>query len=374
VRNFARTDTSLVARWWWTVDHWSLATLAMLIGVGAILSLAASPAVAERIGLEPFHFVRRQFLFLVPAVALMVGVSVLSPRAIRRLASVVFIAAVGLLILTLLIGPEIKGARRWIAIGGLSIQASEFIKPAFAVVTAWMFAEQCKGEGFPGRAAAVALYAIVITLLLLQPDLGMAVVVSTVWFVQFFLAGLPLLWVAILGIAGIAGLVGAYLVFPHVASRVDRFLDPSSGDSYQVEKAIEAFMNGGVLGRGPGEGTVKEVLPDAHTDFVFAVAGEELGLAACLIIVGLFAFIVLRGFGRLMRERSLFVLVAASGLLVQFGIQAVINIASSLRMMPTKGMTLPFISYGGSSLLGLALGMGMVLALTRQRPPSEDAL
>jgi cell division protein FtsW len=346
----------------------------MLIGIGAILSLAASPAVAERIGLEPFHFVRRQFFFLMPSVAILISVSILSPRAIRRLASIVFIVAAGLLVLTLLVGPEIKGARRWIALGSLSIQASEFIKPAFAVVSAWMFAEQCKGEGFPGKAAAVVLYATVVTLLLLQPDLGMAVVVSAVWFTQFFLAGLPMLWVIALGLAGLGGLVGAYLVFPHVASRVDRFLDPSSGDSYQVEKAIEAFMNGGVFGRGPGEGTVKEVLPDAHTDFVFAVAGEELGLAACLLIVALFAFIVLRGFGRLMQERSLFVLIAASGILVQFGTQAIINMASSLRMMPTKGMTLPFISYGGSSLLGLGLGMGMVLALTRHRPTSEDNL
>jgi len=374
VKEFARTDTSLIARWWWTVDHWSLGTLAMLIGVGAILSLAASPSVAERIGLEPFHFVRRQFIFLLPSVAILVSVSLLSPRATRRLASIVFLVSVALLALTLLFGPEIKGARRWIAIGSLSIQASEFIKPAFAVVSAWMFAEHCKGEGFPGKAAAVFLYMIVVALLLLQPDLGMAVVVSTVWFVQFFLAGLPLLWVVTMGVAGVAGLIGAYLVFPHVASRVDRFLDPSSGDSYQVEKAIEAFMNGGVLGRGPGEGTVKEVLPDAHTDFVFAVAGEELGLAACLLIVALFAFVVLRGFGRLMQERSLFVLIAGSGLLVQFGVQAIINMASSLRMMPTKGMTLPFISYGGSSLLGLALGMGMMLALTRRRTASEDTL
>lgn len=374
MRNFARTDTSLVARWWWTVDHWSLGTLAVLIGVGAILSLAASPSVAERIGLDPFHFVRRQFIFLIPSVVILVGVSILSPRAVRRLACIVFVAAVALLALTLLIGPEIKGARRWIAIGGLSIQASEFIKPAFAVVSAWMFAEHCKGEGFPGKPLAVVIYAIVVALLLLQPDLGMAIVVSAVWFAQFFLAGLPIIWVIALAGAGAAGLVGAYLVFPHVASRVDRFLDPASGDSYQVERAIEAFMNGGILGRGPGEGTVKEVLPDAHTDFVFAVAGEELGLAACLLIVALFAFIVLRGFGRLMQERSLFVLIAASGILVQFGMQAIINMASSLRMMPTKGMTLPFISYGGSSLLGLALGMGMVLALTRSRPASEDTL
>ncbi len=195
----------------------------------------------------------------------------------------------------------------------------------------------------------------------------MAVVVSVVWFTQFFLAGLRLYWVAVGLASGVAGLVGAYLTLPHVASRIDRFFDPASGDSYQVDRAMDAFMNGGLWGRGPGEGTVKEYLPDAHADFVFAVAGEELGLVVCLLIVALFAFIVLRGFSRLLQENNLFVVLAATGLLVQFGLQAVINMASSLHLMPTKGMTLPFLSYGGSSLLSLGLCMGMALALTRRR-------
>jgi cell division protein FtsW len=201
----------------------------------------------------------------------------------------------------------------------------------------------------------------------------MAVVVSAVWFTQFFLAGLRLYWLAAGLAGGVVSLIGAYLVLPHVASRVDRFLDPASGDSYQVDRSMDAFMNGGMWGRGPGEGTVKEYLPDAHADFVFAVAGEELGLVLCLVIVALFAFVVLRGFSRLLQETNLFIVLAATGLFVQFGLQAIINMASSLHLMPTKGMTLPFISYGGSSLLSLGLAMGMALALTRRRFGGAEA-
>jgi cell division protein FtsW len=249
----------------------------------------------------------------------------------------------------------------------LSIQPSEFIKPTFAVVAAWMFAEQRLQPQFPGNALALGLYLVVACLLLLQPDVGMTLVVSAVWFIEFFLAGLPLAWVLTGLVIGLGGVVGAYRMFAHVASRVDRFLDPTLGDGYQVTTALEAFHIGGLFGRGPGEGRVKAVLPDAHTDFIMAVAGEEFGLLLCLLVVGLFAFIVLRGFIRMMTEENLFVLLATSGLLVQFGLQAIINMASTLHMMPTKGMTLPFISYGGSSTLALSLGMGMVLALTRKR-------
>jgi cell division protein FtsW len=220
----------------------------------------------------------------------------------------------------------------------------------------------------------MVLYGAVVVLLLKQPDLGQTFVVSCVWFGQFFLAGLPMIAVGILGILGISGLIGAYFIFPHVSSRIDRFLDPAAGDNYQVSRSLEAFMNGGMFGTGPGQGTVKMSLPDAHADFVFAVAGEELGLIWCLILVGLFAFIVMRGFSRVVRDDNLFVLLAGSGLLIQFGLQAAINMGSALHLMPTKGMTLPFISYGGSSLLALGLGMGMVLALTRKRSGGGDGI
>jgi cell division protein FtsW len=364
---FARTDRSMVAQWWWTVDRWTIIAIAALVAFGSLLVMAASPAVAERIGTDGLHFVRRYFAVLPIALGIMFVISLQSPRTIRRIAVAGFVIATILLAYTFIGGVEIKGARRWINLPGLSLQPSEFVKPTFAVVSAWLFAQHKLQPGFPGQWIAMALYAVVVGLLIKQPDLGMAVVVSAVWFTQFFLAGLRLYWVAVGMASGVAGIVGAYFALPHVASRIDRFLDPAAGDSYQVDRSMEAFMKGGLWGRGPGEGTVKEYLPDAHADFVFAVAGEELGLLVCLVIVALFAFIVLRGFSRLLQEGNLFVVIAATGLFVQFGLQAIINMASSLHLMPTKGMTLPFISYGGSSMLSLALAMGMALALTRRR-------
>jgi cell division protein FtsW len=365
--SFARTDQSAVARWWWTVDRWTLIAVAALIGFGALLSMAASPAVAERIGYDSLHFAKRHLLMLPPAICLMFLVSLQTPKTIRRIALIGFAISVALLAYTFIGGVEIKGARRWINLPGLSLQPSEFVKPTFAVVVAWLFAEQRQNPRLPGTEIAAVLFLVVVGLLVKQPDLGMAVVVTSVFFAQAFMAGLRLYWVALGLAAGAGGLVGAYFLLPHVTSRINRFLDPASGDSYQVDKSIGAFMQGGLFGRGPGEGRVKEVLPDAHADFVFAVAGEELGLILCLVIVALFAFIVLRGFSRVFQEANLFVVLGATGLFVQFGLQAVINMASSLHLMPTKGMTLPFLSYGGSSMLALALGMGMALALTRRR-------
>ncbi|HIJ38204.1 MAG TPA: FtsW/RodA/SpoVE family cell cycle protein, partial [Rhodospirillaceae bacterium] len=257
----SRTDTSVIGRWWWTVDRWTMASVAMLAGVGAMLILAASPAVAERIGTDHFHFVRRQFVFLPPALLVIFAVSLLSPLQVRRLACLGFIGALLMMAATLLLGQEIKGATRWITLAGISIQPSEFVKPTFAVVAAWMFAEQRLNENFPGNAVSLGLYFLVAALLLLQPDVGMTLVVSSVWFVEFFLAGLPLVWVMLGMVVGLGGLVSAYFTFSHVASRIDRFLDPAAGDSYQVATALQAFHYGGLFGRGPGEGRVKAVLP-----------------------------------------------------------------------------------------------------------------
>ena len=365
---FPRTDTSLLGRWWWTIDRWMLAAVVLIAAIGAVMTMAASPAVAERIGLDGFYFIRRQFMFLPLALVDMIGASLLSSRGIRRLSLFVFAAAVVLMVLTLFIGVETKGASRWIQLGGLSLQPSEFIKPSFAVLAAWMLSEQKLDDRFPGYAVSTGLFVLVIGLLLLQPDVGMSTVVAGVWALQIFLAGLPILLVALIAFLFIGGGVGAYLSFDHVRSRVDRFLDPTDSGGYQVDRALEAFRNGGLFGRGPGEGRVKEVLPDAHADFIFAVAGEEFGLIVVLLIVILFAFVVLRGFSRVFKENDLFVLIAAAGLLVQFGLQAIINMASTTNLVPPKGMTLPFISYGGSSTVALALGIGMVLGLTRARP------
>ncbi|MED5366331.1 MAG: putative peptidoglycan glycosyltransferase FtsW [Pseudomonadota bacterium] len=368
----ARTDTSLLGRWWWTVDRWLITCLLLIIAMGAILVLAASPSVAERIGLDAYHFVRRQFIILPLALTVMFAVSLLSPLQVRRLAAIGFLGCVVLLALTPLVGAEIKGARRWISLAGMSLQVSEFVKPCLAVISAWMFAEWRRRPEFPGHAVAITLYTAVVGGLLLQPDFGQSVLITLVFIGQFFLAGLPVACLVATGALGLAGLVGAYFLFPHVTSRVNRFLDPTSGDTYQVDRSLEAFINGGFLGTGPGEGEIKQLLPDAHADFIFSVAGEEFGAITCLLIIVLFGFVVLRGFSRLFADGSLFVLLAGAGLLMQFGLQALVHMASALQLAPAKGMTLPFISYGGSSLIALALAMGMALALTRRRVHEGD--
>ena len=368
---FARDDRSVLGRWWWTVDRWTLAALALLVAVGILLTFAASPAVAERIGYEPLHFLRQQLMFLPLALAMMLGGSLLSLTGVRRLAFGVLALSLVLLLLTPFAGIEVKGATRWLSLGLFTIQPSEFVKPAFVVASASLLAERRLRASFRGDLVSFALLLLIVGLIALQPDFGATLALSAVWLFQLFLSGAGLVWIMFL-IAGAVGLaIGGYLLLPHVASRVDRFLDPSSGDSYQIDRSLDAFLSGGLFGRGPGQGTVKEVLPDAHTDFIFAVAGEEFGLLLCILIVGLFAFIVLRGFVRVLREHNLFVLLAVGGLLAQFGLQAIINMGVTLDLMPAKGMTLPFISYGGSSLIAVAFGMGMVLALTRRRPGSE---
>ena len=368
---FSRTDRSMLSHWWWTVDRWTVAAIIVIVATGAILALAASPPVAQRLGLDTFYFAHRQFIVLPIALILMFSVSLLNREGVRLLALVCFGLSVLLMIYTMFSGVEIKGATRWIFIAGNSLQPSEFVKPSFAIVTAWMFAAWRLREDFPGYMVAVGLYLAVAALLLMQPDVGMAILVSVAWGVQFFLAGLPMVLVMAIGVVFIIGGFAAYFNFDHVQSRIDRFFDPAGSEAYQVARSLEAFINGGIFGRGPGEGQIKAVLPDAHADFIFAVAGEEFGLMLTLLIVGLFLFIVLRGFVRAFREIDLFVQLAVAGLLVQFGLQAIINMASTLNLMPTKGMTLPFISYGGSSMMALALGIGTVLALTRERPGQD---
>ncbi len=365
---FTRTDTSLLGRWWWTVDRWTLGAIVLIAAIGLVLVMAASPAVAERIGLDAFHFARRQVAYLPLALLALLIASLLSPKGVRRTAVILFASAFVLTLATLLIGAEIKGATRWIRIGAVSLQPSEFLRPAFAVLSAFLIASGRLDPRFPGYALATGLMALVCGVLLLQPDVGMTLMVVGTWSVQMFLVGLPLVLVGVIGLLLLGCGVGAYLAFDHVQTRVNHFVDPSSGDGFQVARALEAFRAGGLFGRGPGEGRVKEILPDAHSDFILAVAGEEFGLLVCLIIVGLFAFVVLRGFSRVLKDDDLFVVLAAGGLLAQFGMQALANMASATHLVPPKGITLPFISYGGSSTLALAWSMGMVLALTRERP------
>lgn len=362
-----RRNTTMLGRWWWTVDRPAFFAMMALVSIGIFLVAAASPAVAQRIGLSNFYFVTRHQMFLAISVFTMMLISCLPMTQVRRLAMLGLLVSVVLMILLPFIGFENKGAVRWLRFGGLSIQPSEFMKPCFAVVVAWIFAQRFRTSNFPSFRLATAMYVVAVFLLIIQPDFGMVVTISGMFAVQFFLAGMPFLWVIGMMAAGIVGVIGAYHALPHVSARIDRFLDPTSGDNYQVAKSLDAFKHGGMFGAGPGEGVVKQHIPDSHTDFIFAVAGEELGMAFCILIIALFAFIVVRGLLRLWQEDDMFTVIAVGGLLAQFGIQAIVNMGVAVNMLPAKGMTLPFLSYGGSSLIAMAGGMGMMLALTRRR-------
>lgn len=367
----SRADNSLFGRWWWTVDRWTLAAVVSLIGFGYVMMLAASPAVAERIHQARDVFIFKQVFFLAISGMVVVVVSMLSPRGVRRVAIAGCLAALLLTAFTLVHGVEIKGARRWVALPGMSVQPSEFLKPCFAVVTAFLLSEARRSARFPGTLIACAVFGLILMLLKSQPDIGMLAVVTAVFFTQLFLNGLNVL-LALMALGGIGGAgFAAFLLLPHVHTRVEKFLHPDTRDNYQVDRALEAFGSGGLLGRGAGEGHVKDMLPDAHADFVFAVAGEEFGLVLCILILAVFGFIVIRGLLKLLDEHDLFVVLASAGLVTSFGLQAFVNMASALHLIPTKGMTLPFVSYGGSSALAVALTMGMLLALTRRRTKGE---
>jgi cell division protein FtsW len=363
-----RADRSLVAEWWFTVDRRLLAVLLILVASGLVLSLAASPAVAVKKGLPPFYFAERHALFAGIGVALMLVVSLLDPRALRRLALAVLIVSLGFMAWALVGGVEIKGASRWVRIGGHSLQPSEIGKPALVVLLAWLFAESTIRRDVPALPLAVALGALFGGLLVLQPDLGQTLLVGLVWGALLLLSGQPLRWVALLVPVGAAGFGLAWLTFPHVRSRIARFLDPASGDTYQIDRAIRSFTEGGLLGRGPGEGTIKTTLPDAHTDFPFAVIGEEYGALACLALLALYAAIGVRAVSRTWREPDPFVRLAVVGLALLIVLQAAINMGVNVGLLPTKGMTLPFISAGGSSSLGVALTAGFLLGIARRRP------
>ena len=368
----SRAERSPFADWWWTVDRWLLASLAGLMVLGLVLTLAGSPPVAERLGLPTFHFVNRQVIYLVPAAVLIIATSFLSPRLVRRAALLVFCAAMALVITAIFFGVEVKGAKRWI----FGIQPSEFVKPAFVILAAWAFSEGARRRDVPANIMALLLLPATIVPLILQPDFGQTMLISMVWAALFFMAGLHWLWVAGIGGVGVTGVFFAYRYIAHVRARIDKFLDPGAGgtsasDTFQVDTAMESFISGGWLGKGPGEGTMKRILPDSHTDFIFAVTGEEFGVLFCMFIVLIFAIVVLRGLYVSSKNEDPFCRFAAAGMVVLFGVQSAINMAVNLHLMPAKGMTLPFISYGGSSMISLGIGMGFLISVTRRRPRAE---
>ena len=364
----SRSDRGLIARWWFTVDRMLLSAVLLLMATGVLISMAASPPVAERIGLDSFHFFKSQLLFLLPATIVLISVSLLEPRQARRAAFVMFGVSLALMIAALKIGPEIKGAHRWINFGPIGVQPSELAKPSFVVIVAWFLAERTKRPDMPGNIIAYGIAAIFLGLLVLQPDFGQTALTVMTFGAILLIYGIP--WVVVMGLAGLvaSGVMAAYVLVPHVASRIDRFLHPDKGDTFQVDTAMQAFHNGGLLGTGPGGGEAKLILPDAHTDFTFAVVGEEFGFIACIILMLLFVFVVMRILQRAKIEPDPFPALALSGLGIIFGLQAVINMGVNVSLLPAKGMTLPFISYGGSSLVGMAFAMGLVLAFSRRQP------
>ncbi|MGV6819482.1 MAG: FtsW/RodA/SpoVE family cell cycle protein [Parvularcula sp.] len=359
-----------IVAWWNSLDKVLLNAFIALILIGTVLTVAAGPVAAMRKGISnPFHFVERQFVFLIPAVIVFVGTSMLSTLAVRRVGIILGVSALVGMILTLMIGPDVNGATRWLSVGGMSVQPSEFFKPGFAILAAWLVAESQRDSRFPGGVISFGFFALASAILVLQPDYGQLMLLVGIWGMIFFIAGWSWGWVMGLGATATGVLVFGYQFAPHVRSRIDRFFAPETGDTYQVDRSLETISGGGLLGHDLSHTmSVKESLPDAHTDFIFAVAGEEFGFVLCLVIIGLFSLIVLRSLNHASSKNSVFVRSAIAGLGAMFAFQAIVNIGVSLAVLPAKGMTLPFISYGGSSLLTSALAAGFLLALTKKSP------
>ena len=364
MKNYNKNN--IILKWWRGVDQQTMIALSILIGFSMMLVTTTSSAVADKIGLSEYHFSSRQLIFLLIASILVITFSSLEKKWIKRIGIIGFIISIISLILVKFYGYEVKGAVRWMRIAGFSYQPSEFMKPCFAVVTGWILSLRYQ-EDFPSFRVCILLYFLIAILLISQPDFGMLVLTTAVFAVQLFAGGLPTIWIFVSGIIGLFAIIPAYLLLPHVASRINNFLYPAANENYQVTKSILAFEHGGLYGVGPGEGSIKQNLPDSHTDFIFAVAGEEFGAIICIMLIAVFAFIVLKTLVRLKNEDNQFVQLASIGIITQFGLQATINMGVTLNLLPTKGMTLPFISYGGSSTIAISIAIGMLLGLTKRQ-------
>ncbi len=362
----ARSDTSWLTEWRRTVD-WSLISACFfLIAIGLLMSLAAGPMAAAPMGYDdPYFFTTRHAMFAAAGIGLLIGVSMLDRTWARRLSMLVLIGGIALMAYILVDGHEAKGAQRWIRIAGFSLQPSEMVKPALIVVSGWLLSQRERFPAGPWAVIAFLFYAVTLGLLILQPDVGQSALLTAAFIVTFYVNGLPWRWAASFAAGGTALAAGLYALLPHVRARIGMVLNPSHADTYQIDRAAEAISRGGLFGVGPGEGLVKARLPDAHTDFIFAVMAEEFGLVAILVLIAVFALMVLRGFRASSRTGDPYARAASAGLFTLFGLQAAINIAVNLALIPPKGMTLPFVSYGGSSMLGIGLTLGLALALVR---------
>ena len=367
-----RDAEPILPKWWRTVDRWSLTCILLLFCVGLLLGLAASVPLAAKNGLEPFHYVQRQAFFGGVAIFVMVLTSMMSPVLVRRLAVLGFLVSFVALALLPFFGTDFgKGAMRWYSLGFASLQPSEFLKPGFVVVAAWLMAASQDINGPPGRVWSFALCITIVLMLALQPDFGQAALVLFGWGVMYFVAGAPLILLVAMAAMVVAGGTLAYNNSEHFARRIDGFLNPDVDPTTQLGYATNAIREGGLFGVGVGEGEVKWSLPDAHTDFIIAVAAEEYGLVLVLFIIGLYAVVVVRSLIRLVRERDPFIRLSGTGLACMFGVQAIINMGVAVRLLPAKGMTLPFVSYGGSSVIASGIALGVLLAYSRTRPQGE---
>ncbi len=365
-RPFDRRHLNVFKKWWIDIDKINFLIVLGIIIFGLMMTASSSPAIAKRIDVEKFFFLKKQLIFAAISLCLLVSISFLDQQKIKVMSVVGLVSVIFLLVLVLFFGSEAKGAKRWIAIAGFTLQPSEFAKAFFVIANAYIFQRFNHDEWWRKYGISFSLYLIIISLLLLQPDFGMTLTFTALWLVQIFAYGLPLFIIVGIGVAIVIGGVGAYLVFPHVEDRINKFLD-ADGKNYQVERSLDAFVNGSFLGKGPGNGVVKKFIPDAHTDFIFAVVGEEYGILACTIIIAIFAYLIARIVKRALEEEDSFIYLALCGLMMQFSMQVIVNIGVSLRLMPTKGMTLPFISYGGSSMMSTAICFGLILAFTKRK-------
>jgi cell division protein FtsW len=362
---FSRAERATVADWWLTADRTLLTLILTLAVAGLAASLIASPSAAIHLKLEPFYFAKRHALGMIIALAALFAVSLLTPAQIKRLALALFVLCAILMTVVLFQGAERNGATRWLMIAGLVIQPSEFAKPGFVVLSAWLFAESIKRPDMPALELALVLLAVMVTLLVLQPDMGQTIIVASVWCGLLFLSGYSLRLLPVFIVLGAIGLAAAYVSMPHFSVRLDRFLR-GAGETYQTAAAVNALREAGWLGQGLGEGFTKARLPDAHNDFAFAAIAEETGIAACLFLILIYGLILWRVLSSAFREEDAFVRLSAAGLVMIFGLQALVNMAVNLNLLPAKGVTLPFVSYGRSSLIASAINLGMIVALTRR--------
>lgn len=362
----SRSYKNPISRWWWSLDHTLFGLIVGLMVIGAFIVTTSSGAVASEYDVGAFYFARKQWIFLCLAFFLMLLTSALSLRNIKILGSIIFFTALIGIFITIFMRVDVKGASRWIQLFGFKIQPTEFIKIGLIIITATLLTFSKKKEQQKRFFISLFLIGVLEIAVISQPDFGMFGLLGLIWGMQIFMAGVPMVWVVSLITLGMSCAVGAYAVLPHVRSRLSRFLDPDSGDSYQIDRAMEALLAGSWQGLGAGEGIIKQHLPDAHTDFVFAVIGEEFGLIGCFAILMLYGAIIFRGFMQIIDKRDKFIFLAGSGIIILFALQVLINIAVVLQLMPTTGMTLPFISYGGSSTTTMGMTMGILLALTRK--------